>query len=187
MRKWLKRLAVLSFLAFAFIGMTGCSNKDYDFYKDWHDAGATIEEENIFEMISKEEAIAKKQNANEVFVLVYATTQPKTGTNSTAVNMISSLQAQAEYLNNTTAKIYYLNATDDQNNKESRKSLRESLGMSDTPTDGSPVLMIFNKKTLELDTSSKSGDKGTKASQFYKDGTYQYGSIYSYIFKELLK
>lgn len=183
MKKWTKVLTILSFAFIAMLMVVGCS-KDYDFYKDWHEAGAEIEKENIFEVISLDDAKKKKEN-NDVFVLVYASSMSDSVVNNMSVSLISSLQAQAEYLGNTDATIYFLDSKEF-DTKEKRKTVRESLNMHDALTGGDPVLLVYGKLGLEVDTSSKNGSNGTKSKEFLVNGSYSYPSLASYIFTELL-
>lgn len=157
------------------VSLASCSG--YNFYKDFKDAGASIENENIFVEISLEDAKTKKA-AGETFVLLYGNS-----TSSECVSVVSTLQIQAEYLGNPTAKIYYLNSTEYKTSSE-RKTVREAINMHDPSSDGSPVVMTFRATAVDVDTSNK--DK-VKTKQFIKDGIVQYASLSSYIFKEFLK
>ena len=55
MKKFIKGLAALMLVACGLVGLTSCDN--YDFYKDWTDAGADLEKDaHIFEALTLEEA-----------------------------------------------------------------------------------------------------------------------------------
>lgn len=190
MKRVLKALSLLSLVFLMVITMTSCSG--YDFYNDWHGAGADIEQENIFQSISLEEA-EKKKFAGEKFVLLYANSS-----SSSAVNVVTSLQAQAEYLSATDKTIYVLDSTEFDTLDE-RKTIRGRvdealetqyeeqgrafLKMHDVPTDGSPIIMTFRNKAIDVDTSYL--DK-VATKKFVVDGSINYSSLASYIFKEFL-
>lgn len=157
--------------------MTSCSG--YSFYNDFHNAGSTIEKDHIFEVITLEEAKAKKENG-DTFVLLYGSSQ-----NSACVSVVSSLQIQSEYLGNKDIKIYYLNSKDYDTTSKVRE-VKEAINMYNPSKDGSPIIMTFISapvaSRVDIDTSDT--DK-VKTKKFIKDGTVQYASIASYIFHEL--
>ncbi len=155
--------------------MASCS--EYSFYKDFHDAGADIEEKNIFEIITLEEAKTKKESG-ETFVLLYGSS-----TSSSCVSLVTSLQAQAEYLGNTEATIYFLNSKEYDSTSKCRE-VKDAIRMHDPSKDGSPILMTFKATAVDIDTSNK--DK-VRTKEFIKNGTIQYSSLASEIFKNILK
>lgn len=177
MKKFIKALGLFSFLAVLMLTFTSCNS--YNFYKDWNGAGADIESNNIFTTITLDEAKEKK-DAKETFVLFYGASS-----SSTAVSMVTSLQAQAEYLNNTDATIYYVNSADYYETSSKRALVREAIGMRDAPSTADPVIMIFRNGASAIDSSMPSIAKNSK---FYdkESGQFLYTSLYSYIFKELL-
>lgn len=177
MKKITKILTVLSVL-FLFTWMLGSCSSQYDFYEDWHGAGADIEKENIFQTVSLDEAKQMKED-KKTFVLVYASSVA-----NSSVSLITSLQAQAEYLNAKDATIYYLNSAD-YNTTSKSKEVNNAINMNDAGAfkDGTPVVMTFKKGIVDVDTSNPNLPK-TK--EFMKDSIVQYSSLASYIFKELL-
>ncbi len=175
MKKFLKAVSIVSFMFVMLLSMASCSG--YSFYKDFNEAGAKIEEENIFELITLEDAKNKKA-AGETFVLLYGNS-----TNSECVSLVTTLQVQAEYLGNPDATIYFLDSKDYKTSTD-RKSVRDAINMHDPSSNGEPILMTFRSTAVDVDTSNK--DK-VKTKQFIKDGVVQYASLSSYIFKDLLK
>ncbi|MCM1131106.1 MAG: hypothetical protein NC310_03340 [Roseburia sp.] len=175
MKKFLKAISIMSILFVMVLAMTSCSG--YSFYKDFHDAGAEIEKDNIFELITLEEAKAKKENG-DTFVLLYGSSS-----NSNCVNIVSTLQAQAEYLGNTEATIYFLNSKDYTTTSKCRE-VKDAIRMHDPSKDGSPIIMTFKATAVDIDTSNK--DK-VKTKEFIKDNVVQYDSLASEIFKNILK
>ena len=171
MKKFLKAISMITAMFVLLLSMASCSG--YSFYKDFKEAGASIEEENIFIEISLEDAKTKKA-AGETFVLLYGNSS-----NSECVTVVTTLQVQAEYLGNPTAKVYFLNSKDYKTSSD-----REAINMHDPSSDGAPIVMTFRATAVDVDTSNK--DK-VKTKQFIKDGVVQYASLSSYIFKDLLK
>ena len=84
-----KYFAAFAVLLIGVVTLAGCGG--YNFYKDWSDAGATIEKDHIFEAISLEDAKSKIDN-DETFVLVLGTSEAEGASSS-----ITILQQQAIY------------------------------------------------------------------------------------------
>ena len=174
MKRFLKACGALVLSFVLLLAMTSCS--EYDFYEDWHGAGAAIEKDNIFETISLEKAAEMKEDG-KVFALVYASSSA-----ATSRNVITSLQVQAEYLGCEDAVVYYVNSTDYYGSSTTRKEVKSIIGMHEAPSDGSPVIMTFKNGRVDVDTSDMNK---TKTKEFIKNGIIQYASLASYIFREL--
>lgn len=155
--------------------MTSCSG--YSFYNDFHNAGADIEKDHIFELITLEEAKEKKEKG-DTFVLLYGASS-----NQSCVTVVTSLQAQAEYLGNTDATIYFLNSKDYTTTSKCRE-VKDAIRMHDPSKDGSPIIMTFKATAVDIDTSNK--DK-VRTKEFIKNDVIQYASLASEIFKNILK
>ncbi len=179
MKKLMKAISFMTCMLVMVLAMTSCSG--YSFYNDFHDAGAEIEKENIFEIISLEEAKTKKENG-DTFVLLYGSSS-----NSNCVALVSSLQAQAEYLGKADATIYFLNSKDYTTSSKCRE-VKDAIMMHDPTKDGSPIIMTFisapTASRVDVDTSNR--DK-VKTKEFISGGAIQYASLASYIFKDVLK
>lgn len=174
MKKLFKAMAIIPFVFLMVFMMTGCS--EYNFYDDFHAAGSEIEEDNIYKVLTLEEA-KKMKDEGQTFALIYGSSE-----SDETVTIITRFQTQAEYLGNPTATIYFVNSKDYTTSSQ-RKEVRDALGMHDPTSNGAPVIMTFKSSRVDLDTSNK--DK-TKTKEFYKNGMIQYSSVASYIFRELL-
>ncbi len=177
MKRLVKLISVFCMTFVFLLSMASCTG--YDFYSDWHNAGASIEKEHIFEVITLEEATKMKKDGIS-FALLYASSSSQE-----SVKVVSTLQAQAEYLGREDAVIYFLDAKD-YDTSSKRKELRsaDTIYMHEAPTDGSPIIMTFKSTAVDVDTSFTNKPK-TK--QFFVNGSFQYASLASYIFKDLLK
>lgn len=171
----MKLLSAMSILFVMVLTMTSCSG--YSFYNDFHNAGADIEKNHIFELITLDEAKQKKENG-DTFVLLYGASS-----NETCVSLVTSLQVQAEYLGNAEATIYFLNAKDYTTTSKCRE-VKDAIRMHDPSKDGSPIIMTFKATAVDIDTSNK--DK-VRTKEFIKDDVIQYASLSSEIFKNILK
>ena len=176
--KQFKKIISLAFVMVALlVAMTGCSK--YNFYSTWSEAGAEIEKDHIFEVLTLEEVAEKIEN-DETFALLYATADSQP-----SVKVVTTLQIQAEYLNATDMTIYFLDATDYISSSKKRKEIRETINMND-PMDeltDSPVIITYKKGVVDIDTSNSND---TKSKKFFEGTTVQYNSLASYIFRELL-
>ena len=124
MNKLLKKLALVMFAVIGLVNLASCG--EYNFYKDWSEAGANIESENIFEVLTLEEAKNKIANEEEnTFILVVGTSQ-----SSVAASSIETLQAQAEYLDYE-GTIYFVDSTDYIEKRKTRAELCEALKIAE--------------------------------------------------------
>ncbi len=174
MKRFLKLTSLMSVLLLMIIVMTGCSK--YNFYNDFKDAGAKIEKDNIFEVISLEEIQSKKE-AGETFVVLYGSSS-----STKCVNVVTSLQTQAEYLGNEDATIYFFNSKE-YNTTSKVREVKEAIKMHNPSKDGSPIIITFKAKAVDIDTSNT--DK-VKTKEFIVNGEIQYASLASEIFKNIL-
>ena len=176
MKRLLKALSTLSVLLLLVV-LTSCgSNK---FYKEWSNAGANIEKDNIFEYIELEE-VKEKIAASETFVVVYASYE-----NATSISTINSLQAQYDYLctNDEEIVIYVVDSTDFDKSSE-RKEAKEALAVTKAvPNDGSPLIVTYSKgaPTVESNWLDK-----IQTQEFVFNGRLDLSSLCSYIYRELL-
>lgn len=174
MKRFLKAISMLS-ITLMLVVLTGC-NQD-KFYKEWSNAGAEIEEENIFEYIELDEVATKISNG-DTFVVVCASSK-----NSQSITVINTLQSQHDYLcPEKDVTIYVVDSTDF--DKSSRKTAKEKLGLSKAVTsDGSPIIMTYEKGIIGVETNWL--DK-IQTQEFVVNGTFQSSALASYIFKDLL-
>jgi hypothetical protein len=152
MKKMIKRLALVMFAVFGLVSLASCGK--YNFYKDWTEAGADLEKENIYEVLTLEEVQAKRDN-KETFILVVGTSQ-----SSTAVSSITMLQTQADYLGFEDAEgnpgtIYFVDSTDYIETSTVRSKLTKALGIKkiSNSTTSDLIVVTYVKGNVELDTS----------------------------------
>lgn len=176
--KMIKNILSAVIVCVLLITMTGCSK--YNFYNDWSEAGAKITKDHIFVAVTLEE-VQEKIEADETFALLYTTSESQTG-----IAAVETLQNQAEYLGFEDEVIYFLDAADYISSSKKRKEVREAINMHD-PIDSiidAPVIITYVKGVVDVDTSDLTD---TKTKKFIgEDGTIQYLSLASYIFRELL-
>lgn len=173
----LKRyFAAFAVLLIGAVTLTGCSG--YNFYKDWSEAGATIEKDHIFEAISLDEAKSKIDN-DETFVLVLGTSEA-----SSAKNSITVLQQQADYFE-FDKKLYFINATSYLSKISDRKTLQETLGITDSSKISSNIVVVcYNRGEIVLDTSKKTDDASLE--NFVSSGSINYQALASYLFNDFI-
>lgn len=142
------------------ISLASCSS--YNFYKDWSNAGATIEKDNVFEVISLDDA-KKKIDNDETFILVCATSS-----SSAAVTDMSVLQQQSDYLG-FEGVLYFINAADHLTNKTSRDNIKNTLGIHDISVCATShvVIVAYSKGDIVIDSS----DVDSANMQNYKNGS----------------
>ena len=176
MKRLLKALSTLSVLMLLVV-LTSCgANK---FYKEWSKAGAEIEKENIFEYIELED-VKEKNAAGEKFVVIYASSE-----NATSVSVITSFQAQYDYLctNGEEIVVYVIDSTDFTKSSD-RKEAKEALGIAKAvPSDGSPLIVTYKDGAPVVESNWL--DK-IQTKEFVFNGKLNYSSLCSYIYRELL-
>ena len=177
MKRFLKALTTLSLTIALLIVFASCgSNK---FYKEWSEAGANIEKEHIFEVVELEDVKTKIANG-DTFVLIYAAS-----TNNSAVSAISSFQAQYDYLctNGEEIVVYVLDSTEYDKSSE-RTEVKKALGVTkELPKNGAPLVVTYIKGVTDVESNWV--DK-IQTEQFIVNGSLDYSSLCSYIYRELL-
>ena len=174
MKKFIKSIAVFAIVILGALHLTGC----YNFYDDYHKAGATIEKDNIFTAIELNEAKTKIDN-DETFVLVLSTSS-----NSTCVSRISLLQEQADYYE-FDGTLYVVNITDYCETTSGRKELRDNLGIkgySNNLTGSDVVIVVYTKGEITIDTSVNLTNDSVK--QFVSNSSINYYSLSAYLFND---
>ena len=178
--KSLKKIISAFVIALVFgLALTSCSG--YNFYKEFSEAGADIEKDHIFEVLTLEE-VKTKIEADDTFVLVYGTAE-----SVACVNVITSLQAQAEYLGAAEKTIYFMDATEYiEGGSGSRKEVKEAIKINDplSSKTASPIIIIYKNGKVDVDTSAVDSSKTKKF--LNESGSVQYASLASYIFREIL-
>lgn len=174
--KFKKSITAIAVVIIAVLTLVSCGG--YNFYKDWTNAGATIEKDNVFEVISLEEA-KSKIDADETFALLVGTSEA-----ASAANTISIIQSQATYFE-FDKKLYYVDATDYLSKTTERKNLRDTLGITDaTPISTNIVVVCYTSGSIVLDTSKKVTDPSLES--FVSFGSINYYSIAAYLFNDYI-
>ena len=147
MKKLFKRVALAMFVVFGLLSLTSCGK--YNFYKDWSEAGANIEEENIYEVLTIEEVQSKRENG-DTFIVVVGTSQ-----SYTAVSSITMLQTQADYLG-FAGTVYFVDSTDYLEKQSVRTELIAALGIKEITksTTADIIVVTYEKGIVNLDSSN---------------------------------
>lgn len=177
MSKISKIFAAIAVLVIGAVTLVSCGG--YNFYKDWHDAGADISKDNVFEAISLEEAqdkIAKE----ETFVLITGTSE-----SSTAVSNMSTLQLYADYFD-FKGTLYFVDITSYMTKPSDRKTFREALGIRDisNAASGNLIVVCYTKGKVVLDTTNKLTD--TSLENFADGDSLNFNALASYIFNDFV-
>ncbi len=166
---------ISGFAVLFIVGITLVSCGGYNFYQVWKDAGADIQKDHVFEVISLESA-KKKIEEDQTFVLVIATP------NASSAKSIEVLEKQAEYFN-FDKKLYFIDITKELESLTSRKEVKEALNIFETAKAASNVLVVcYNKGDVILDTSLNVTD--TSLENFVSNGSIDYYAVASYLFND---
>ncbi len=174
MKKLFKRFAIFAIMILGALQLSGC----YDFYDDFHKAGAQIEKDNCFTSVDLAQAKAKIDN-KETFVLVLATSA-----DSTSVSRISLLQEQSDYYE-FDGKLFVLSIKDYCDTAAGRKDLRDNLGVkgfSNNLGGTDAVIVCYTKGEITIDTSAKLSSDSLKP--FVSGSSINYYSLAAYIFND---
>lgn len=119
MKKVFQKAAGILVAAVGLMSLASCSSTS--FYKDWHNAGADIDEEVPFEYISFDKAKEMKDN-KETFLVMFGSPS-----DSQDVKDVQGLCYDA-YVTNQKNKIYFVNC-DDASSVSVREKYRKELGV----------------------------------------------------------
>ena len=163
---------IFSALAVSIVfGLASCSSNA--FYNEWHNAGATIEEDNVFKILTVDEVVAKRE-AKENFI-VFAGSSSKSG----AVSAVSSIQEQADSLGYD-GLVYFVNTKDIVSKISLRKETEDKLGVNEIDS-ANLVVVCYHKGDVYFDTSSSTE---TFYERFKVDGSLSYNALAVYAFEE---
>ena len=126
------------------------------------------------------EEVKEKIAANETFVLIYASSE-----NAQSISLINTFQAQYDYLctNGEEIVIYVLDSTDFDKSSE-RKEAKEALAIAKAvPSNGSPLIVTYENGAPVVESNWM--DK-IQTQEFVFNGSLNYSSLCSYIYRELL-
>jgi len=177
--KFKKLIAIIAISIIGLVSLTGC----YNFYNDWHGAGADIESTNVFKAITLDEAKKKIEN-KDTFVVVCATSS-----NSSAVKVIENFCNTATYFN-FTGTTYFINKTEYLSLTSKRNELKAGLninGRDSTLSSETDVIVVcYTQGKVTIDTTAKLTDSSLRA--FVNDvsnpTSINYNSLISYIYKD---
>jgi len=168
----LKFIKALSALAFIFIGMCSLASCGgaYNFYEDFYQAGATIEKDHNFVVISVDKAKEMIDNGDD-FVLFLGTS-----TESTHVTSVTTLQTEFDYFD-FEGKVYFIDTTDILSSRKKIVDLSEKLSIKSLDTGTGLVVAEYKDGKQVFDTSKSDGDE-----LFYLGGSLSYSGVAYYIY-----
>lgn len=127
MTKFMKCLSILSVLVIGFMVLVGCNDSE-SFYERWTAAGAEIEQDNVFKVVSVDDVVEMIDDDASFIVFVGSST------NTISVSSVSYIQNDADMMNYE-GKVYFVDITD-ATGISARKNVNEKLGIDiDKTTD----------------------------------------------------
>lgn len=176
MTRLLKYFSAFAVMVISAITLVSCSG--YNFYKTWTDAGADIDKDHIFEVISIDEA-KEKIEADETFVLVLGSPDV-----SAAPAKIQLLQEQAEYFE-FDGKLYFIDVTKSLETPSGRKTVKETLGIYETVKAAANIVIVcYTNGDITLDTSCKVTNK--ELENFVSSESIDYYKVAAYLFNDFI-
>ncbi|RIA78283.1 hypothetical protein EI71_00233 [Anaeroplasma bactoclasticum] len=169
MNKFKKIISALA-VSIAFGALASCSSSS--FYSEWKEAGAEIEEENVFSLLTVDEVVAKRE-AKESFV-IFAGSSLKSG----AVSAVSEIQAAADNLDYT-GKVYFVNTKDILASISLKKEATQKLGVVEIDS-SNLVAVCYHSGDVFFDTSSTYTDHYDR---FKISGSISYNALAVYTFE----
>lgn len=172
---------ILSAIAVMVIGLTTLVGCNYNFYKDWSEAGATIEKTNVFEAITLDEAKSKIE-ASESFVLVVGCSQ-----SAVAVGQVTTIQTLADYYEYD-GKLQFVDATEYIATKTVRDELKNALGIKEpimSTNSSNLIFVIYEEGKIKLDSSLMKYNYQSGVEyfdEFHTSGVINVNAIASYLF-----
>lgn len=143
MSKFLKCLSVITVMMICLVTLASCSDS-YSFYETWYEAGAEIDEDNVFEALTIEEVLDKVE-ADESFIVFVGSS-----TSETSIKNVESIQYAADN-SNYDGKVYILDTTEKTSVSERRK-VEDSLKISLSAT-ASLIAICYDEGVQTFETS----------------------------------
>lgn len=168
MNKFKKILSALA-VTIAFGALASCDNNA--FYNEWHDAGAVIEKENVFKLLTVDD-VSKKREAKEDFI-IFVGSSKKEG----AVTNVSAIQSQADNLDYE-GVVYFVNTKDILASIPLKKEATEKLGVKEIDS-SNLVVVCYHDGEVFFDTSSSESDHYER---FVISGSLSYNALAEYAF-----
>ena len=144
MNKFKKIISALAVSICFMMGLASCS--ETSFYQEWHEAGATIEEDNCFKVLTAEE-VSTKREAQESFCVFLGSSDVEK-----ARTTVSNIQAQAEAVNYD-GKVYFVNTKEALATISAAQALREKLSVNELNDSNGLVCVCYIKGNVYFDTS----------------------------------
>lgn len=171
MNKFKKILSALA-VSIAFTTLASCGENS--FYKEWHDAGATIEEENVFKELTVDQVVTKRDNKDSF--IIFCGSSSKSG----AISAVSDIQVQADSLDYN-GYVYFVNTKDILSSISGKKNATDKLGVQEIDS-SDLVVVCYKEGKVYFDTSS-SEKYGDIYSRFNIDGSLSYNALACYAFE----
>lgn len=182
MNKFKKICSALAVSICFVLALVSC--KSATFYDEWHEAGATIEEDNCFKLLTVDEVVAKRE-AKESFVIFIGASAIQTTTNTKAVELVSAIQAEADAVDYD-SKIYFVNAKDAMLSLSQQKDMKEKLKINEINDTNGLVCVSYIKGEVYFDTSTVKGSNvPDQLKRFVVDDSYQisFKALVNYVFE----
>ena len=151
MNKFKKVISALAVSICFIFSLVSCGSQS--FYQEWKEAGATIEEDNCFKAISVDDVVNKRGN-KESFVIFIGASTVDSVTNSAAVSLVSSIQAEADAINYT-GKVYFVNVKDYLTNVNQAIEVKNKLGSNELTDAYGLICVCYKDGNVYFDTSVK--------------------------------
>lgn len=145
MNKFKKIISACAVSICFMMGLASC--KSTSFYQEWHEAGATIEEDNCFKVLTAEEVTAKRE-AEESFCIFLGSSEVEK-----ARSTVSNIQAQAEAVNYD-GKVYFVNTKEALTTLSGAQKLHDTLSVNELNDSNGLVCVCYIKGKVHFDTSN---------------------------------
>lgn len=176
MTKFLKSISAFAVVLISIFMLSAC---EYDFYNDWSNAGAVIEKDNVFEVVSVDTAKSMIDD-DRSFALVLATSEA-----DLAPTTMSILQEDADALS-FDGKLQFIDCTLYVNKPADRRMLKETFGVNDpSKISSNLVVLLYNKGELLVDTTCDALEDDTL--KYFNNGSgVNYSALATYIYSDFI-
>lgn len=154
MNRFKKICSALAVMISFGLALASCGTQS--FYDEWNQAGATIETDNCFKVLTADE-VAEKREAKESFVIFIGASAIQTTTNTKAVDLVSTIQAEADAINYD-GYVYFVNAKDAMLTLSEQKAMKEKLKVNEITDSYGLVCVSYVKGEVYFDTSAIKGN-----------------------------
>ena len=180
MNKFKKILSALAVVICFGFGLASCNSNS--FYKEWKDAGATIEEDNCFKLLSVDDVVSKREN-KESFIIFLGASAIGSTTNQTAVDLVSNIQAEADAVNYDGC-VYFVNVKDAAKNLTEGQAVKDKLGVNELLGDSNGLVCVsYIKGDVYFDTSKAKKSIPDQLKRFVISGSISFEALANYAFE----